>query len=91
MNKPATSGFGGFGTQSTAPLGGGLNFGSGNTSIFGNTANKPGGSLFGNTTTGTGTNLFGPGSNFGTTNTFGGFGSNTFGRFVLIENFLCSS
>ncbi|XP_036674150.3 nuclear pore complex protein Nup98-Nup96 [Drosophila suzukii] len=73
MNKPATSGFGGFGTTSAAPL----NFNAGNTggSLFGNAA-KPAGGLFGGGTTtlgGTGAaptgGLFGGG-----TSSFGGVG-----------------
>lgn len=73
LNKPATSGFGGFGATSAAPL----NFNAGNTggSLFGNTA-KPGGGLFGGGTTtlgGTGAaptgGLFGGG-----TTSFGGVG-----------------
>uniref|UniRef100_A0A146M9Y3 Nuclear pore complex protein Nup98-Nup96 n=1 Tax=Lygus hesperus TaxID=30085 RepID=A0A146M9Y3_LYGHE len=80
--KPATTGFGtgfgaptststGFGTtafgqtnQNASPFG--LNLGGG-TSLFNNTASKPGG-LFGQTNTGG--NLFGGSGGFGTTNTF---------------------
>lgn len=82
LNKPATSGFGAFGTQTStaAPLN--FNSGTGNTSLFGNTAAKPGG-LFGTTLGGnqntTGGGLFGTTgtSAFGTNNSTlgGGFGS----------------
>ncbi|XP_030369193.1 nuclear pore complex protein Nup98-Nup96 [Scaptodrosophila lebanonensis] len=84
LNKPATSGFGGFGTQQPAQP---LNFNAGNTggSLFGN-ANKPGG-LFGGTGTlgagtATGGGLFGSSTGgFGTGNTlgnaFGTIGGNT--------------
>lgn len=65
-------------TSTGSTFGGGLNFGTGSGSLFGNTANKPGGlgttSLFGNTSTlGAGTNTFG---GLGTS-TFGGIGTNT--------------
>jgi nuclear pore complex protein Nup98-Nup96 len=79
LNKPTTT-FGGFGGQqpSAQPaLGTGLNFNTG-TSLFGNTAAKPGG-LFGAAAAPTG-GLFG--SSFGggvVTNTMGGMGTNTFG------------
>ncbi|XP_052868912.1 nuclear pore complex protein Nup98-Nup96 [Anopheles cruzii] len=68
FNKPAAPAFG---LGSTAPAGGlgaggGLTFGTGTTSLFGNTANKPGG-------LGTGTSLFGNTSTLGTTG--GAFGS----------------
>ncbi|XP_052837184.1 LOW QUALITY PROTEIN: nuclear pore complex protein Nup98-Nup96 [Drosophila gunungcola] len=80
LNKPATSGFGGFGATTAAPL----NFNAGNTggSLFGN-AQKPGGSLFGGATTtlgGTGAaptgGLFG-----GNTGGFGGVGGSLGGGF----------
>lgn len=76
FNKPTVPPFTGFGAQSTAPtLGGGLaTLGGGNTSLFGNPANKPGG-LFGTAPAGGG--LFG--SSFGQTNTLGGLGQNTLG------------
>ncbi|XP_075145470.1 nuclear pore complex protein Nup98-96 [Haematobia irritans] len=77
LNKPATSGFGAFGTQTStaAPLN--FNSGTGGTSLFGNNAAKPGG-LFGTTLGGqqntTGGGLFGTSgtSAFGTNNTLGG-------------------
>lgn len=78
-NKPATSAFGGFGTQTAAPLGGGSLLGGTNTSFFGNNnASKPG-SLFGTTTTPAGGGLFTGGSSFGQTNTLGGFGQPALG------------
>lgn len=77
FNKPAVPPFTGFGAQSTAPtLGGGLGtLGGGNTSLFGQQSNKPGGLLF--STPATGGGLFG--SSFGQTNTLGGLGQNTLG------------
>ncbi|XP_061394699.1 nuclear pore complex protein Nup98-Nup96 [Musca vetustissima] len=82
LNKPATSGFGAFGTQTStaAPLN--FNSGTGGTSLFGNTAAKPGG-MFGTTLGGTqnttGGGLFGTTgtSAFGTNNSTlgGGFGT----------------
>lgn len=82
MNKPAAPAFG-FGQtqpqQPAATLGG---FGTGGTSLFGNTASKPGGVFGSSMPTG--------GSLFGQTNqqTFGGNtlslgGTNTFGAYVL--------
>lgn len=56
--------------------GGGLSLGTGNTSLFGNTAQKPGG-LFGTTTTQQPGGLFG--TSFGQTNTLMGLGQNTMG------------
>lgn len=89
LQKPATSGFGGFGTQTStaAPL----NFNSGTTgsSLFGNTAAKPGG-LFGNTLGGNTTGNTTGGGLFG--NTTGGFGQagslggSTFGNTSLGGN-----
>ncbi|XP_017084133.2 nuclear pore complex protein Nup98-Nup96 [Drosophila eugracilis] len=85
LNKPATSGFGGFGATSAAPL----NFNAGNTggSLFGNTA-KPAGGLFGGGTTtlgGTGAaptgGLFGGG-----TSNFGGVGGSLGGGFGMGTN-----
>lgn len=76
LNKQPTTGFGGFGTQtSTAPL----TFNTGQPSLFGNTANKP---LFGNTlqTGNTTGGLFGGGqSMFGNNNTMSAFGTSTLG------------
>ncbi|XP_067619448.1 nuclear pore complex protein Nup98-Nup96 isoform X2 [Eurosta solidaginis] len=84
LNKPATSGFGAFGTQtSTAPLN--FNPGSAAPSLFGNVGVKPGG-LFGSSlgqgATNTGGGMFGSGgtSAFGTGSTLGGgFGAGTLG------------
>lgn len=50
--------------------------GGASTSLFGNTANKPGG-LFGNTTAPAQGGMFG--STFGQNNTLGGMGQNTMG------------
>lgn len=78
FSKPAAPTFSGFGTQQAAPaLGGGLGgLGSGQASLFGNTANKPGG-LFGTTTAAPSGGLFG--SSFGQNNMMGGLGQNTLG------------
>ncbi|XP_065354164.1 nuclear pore complex protein Nup98-Nup96 [Calliphora vicina] len=71
LNKPATSGFGAFGTMTStaAPLN--FNAGTGQTSLFGNTAAKPGG-LFG-TSLGTAANTTGGGL-------FGQAGQSAFGQ-----------
>lgn len=78
--KPTVQPFNSFGTGTAPTLGGGggLNLGTNNQpSMFGNTANKPGG-LFGNTNTQP-TGLFGGPSNFGGTtgNSFGNTLGNT--------------
>lgn len=80
FNKPAaTPGFGGFATQTNAPtLGTGLGMGAtANTSLFGNTAAKPGG-LFGTAPAPSGGGMFG--SSFGGNTTLGGgMGQNSMG------------
>lgn len=69
--KPAAAPtFNNFGQTSTLPtLGGGLGIGQGSTSLFGNTAAKPGG-MFGTTATPAAGGMFG--SSFGQNSTLGG-------------------
>lgn len=86
LNKPPTSGFSGFGPQTSTAMPLNFNSGSTGTGLFGNNANKAGGGLFGG---GIGNNannsiggLFGNTGMgvFGNNNTLGGaFGTNTLG------------